>query len=270
MEQVANEVVFSDVPVKAEEYKPGELLPSVRRRLPKETDIIRVVEIGDYDACACGGTHVISTGQVGLIKVCETARAHGGVRVIYRCGWRALADYQQKNESVRVCARLLSVAADDMDSGVSSLLAKLQEEEQEIKRLQKAFIELEAQVLTKEARERGSLFVRGLSGKKPDELRWLAKEVAARSGQPVIIFVRDPRFAAAIASPVDTFDARAAAQSLTAAFEARGGGNKSLAQVGSKEALGLSDEEIRERILIYVTKVYRQDKAYIVANKAYS
>ena len=68
----------------------------------KETDIVLLIEIGDFDACACGGTHVryLSAGQVGLIKVCEIVRAHGGVRVVFRCGWRALADYQQKNESV--------------------------------------------------------------------------------------------------------------------------------------------------------------------------
>ncbi|HHV42327.1 MAG TPA: alanyl-tRNA editing protein, partial [Clostridiaceae bacterium] len=130
VEQVANEVVFGNVPVKAAEYAPCDLPPMVRRRLPKETDIVRVIEIGDFDSCACGGTHVTSTGQVGLIKISEVGRAHGGVRVTFRCGGRALADYQEQNESAWACARLLSVPVNNTLSGVQSLLAKMEEQEQ--------------------------------------------------------------------------------------------------------------------------------------------
>lgn len=248
VEQLANKVVFSNVPVKAEEYKPGDLRPSVRRRLPKETAIVRVIEIGDFDACACGGTHVSSTGQVGLIKISEVGRAHGGVRVVFRCGGRALADYQKKNEAAWVCARLLSVPVDSIDSGVQSLLVQVEEQELEVKRLQRLALELEAGVLSNEAAQSGGLFVKRLPGKEADQLRWLAKEVAAKSGQPAILFDSEPKFCAAIASPVITFDARMAAKRLTAAFGARGGGNQSLAQVGSKDALALTDEEASERV----------------------
>lgn len=248
VEQMANEVVFRNLPVKAVDYAPCDLPSTVRRRLPKETATIRVIEIGDFDACACGGTHVGSTGQVGLIKICEMARAHGGVRVVFRCGGRALADYQQKHESVWACARLLSVPVESVDSGVQSLLAKLEEREQEVKRQQRLIVKLETDVLSQEATEADGVFVKGFAGRTAEELRSLAKEVATGSGQPVILFSREPQFCAAIASSADSFDARTAAKTLADAFGARGGGNHCLAQVGSREALALTDEEASERI----------------------
>ncbi|NLG86997.1 MAG: alanyl-tRNA editing protein, partial [Firmicutes bacterium] len=135
VERVANEVVFGNIPVRAVEYAPSDLPPMVRRRIPKETDIVRVIEIGDFDFCACGGTHVSSTGQIGLIKIGDIGRAHGGVRVTFRCGWRALVNYQEQNESIWTCARLLSVPTNNIESGVQSLLTKMEEKGQEVKRL---------------------------------------------------------------------------------------------------------------------------------------
>src|SRR5690606_8610996 len=144
-----------------------------------------------------------------------------------------------QNESIWTCARLLSVPTNNIESGVQSLLTKMEEKGQEVKRLQQLVLELEAGALCIEAAQSDGLFVKGLVGKEADELKWLAKEVAAKSGQPVIFFIREPKFCAAIASSVSTFDARCVAQRLTAVFGARGGGNKFFAQVGSKEPLAI-------------------------------
>lgn len=184
VEQVANEVVFGNAPVKAAEYAPCDLPPMVRRRLPKETETIRVIKIGDFDACACGGTHVISTGQVGLIKICEVGRAHGGVRVVFRCGGRALADYRQKNEAAWACARLLSVPVDNIDNGVQSLLVKLEEREQEVKRQQRLIVKLETDVLSQEATEADGVFVKGLQEEQQRSfVRWLKKWLLVADSQ---------------------------------------------------------------------------------------
>ncbi len=51
-------------------------------RIPTDADSIRVVHIGDFDACACGGTHVKATGEIGIVKSkFRSDRSHGGVRV---------------------------------------------------------------------------------------------------------------------------------------------------------------------------------------------
>lgn len=257
-ERLANEVVFGNIPVKAAEYAPDDLPNMVRRRLPKETETIRVIEIGDFDSCACGGTHVISTGQIGLIKVNEVVGAHGGMRVFFRCGWRALADYQSKNETALVCSRLLSIPVSEMDIGIKDLQAKVEEQERQIKQQKRKVLELEAANLASEAATLQDIFVKAIPGKDSEEIRALAKEVTAISSRPTVLFSRTPKFCVAIAGPGKDFDAGAVAQLLANAFGARGGGSRTLAQVGSKEALEVTDEETKERIRCLYNKCLRK------------
>lgn len=53
---------------------------------------MRLVEFPGMDLCACCGTHVARTGEIGLLKLLSWARFHQGVRMEMVCGRRAL-DY---------------------------------------------------------------------------------------------------------------------------------------------------------------------------------
>ena len=52
------------------------------------------------DRCACCAPHVDSTGEVGVIKILDSARHRGGQRVSVICGMDALEDYRARQESV--------------------------------------------------------------------------------------------------------------------------------------------------------------------------
>ena len=53
---------------------------------------VRLVEIPGTDTCACCGTHVAHTAEVGLVKLFSCVKFHQGVRIEMACGRRAL-DY---------------------------------------------------------------------------------------------------------------------------------------------------------------------------------
>ena len=88
IEEIANRVIEENRPViirimsrkKAEEYvtKFNESL----RILPPQVQEVRVVEIEDWHACACGGTHVKSTGEIGKIKLLKRSSKGKGVERI--------------------------------------------------------------------------------------------------------------------------------------------------------------------------------------------
>lgn len=247
VEWLANEVVFQNIPVMAREYLPGELPEGVRRRLPKAAPKIRVVHIGDFDACACGGTHVTSTGRIGLIKVNEITRAHGGTRVIFRCGWRALRDYREKEEALLAAARALKRPPAEVADGIEALAARAETSEKVAEELRRALLDLEAKALAQE--EPGGVLVKALPGKSAEELRYLARAAAVARGKPVVLFAREPRFTAVIArGAVQDFDARAAAARLGAALGLKGGGATEIAQVGGREALPGDDENLTAEI----------------------
>lgn len=55
-------------------------------RLPEGAggDTLRVVLIGDYDACPCIGAHAKSTGELGTFRIISTGFAEGVLRIRFR------------------------------------------------------------------------------------------------------------------------------------------------------------------------------------------
>lgn len=72
-------------------------LPLVKQ--PKVTENIRIVEIQDVEYNACGGTHVSSTGEIGMIKLLKAEKQKGHTRIYFKCGYRALQEF---NDSLKI------------------------------------------------------------------------------------------------------------------------------------------------------------------------
>ena len=91
IEQEANEKIWENVPVCCW-YPSPEELPAVGYRSKKEIPWpVRIVSIPGADNCACCGTHVKMTGEIGLIKLVSCIKFHAGVRIEMACGGKALA-----------------------------------------------------------------------------------------------------------------------------------------------------------------------------------
>lgn len=90
IELLANEAVQKNLPVNC--YYPTEAeLPTVPYRSKKALPWpVRIVQIPDYDCCACCGVHVERTGEIGLIKLLSCVKLRGGVRIEMVCGQRAV------------------------------------------------------------------------------------------------------------------------------------------------------------------------------------
>lgn len=71
IERRVNEVIASGLPVSYEFVKRGEVPPEVDLwELPDDaSETLRLVRIGDYDLCACVGTHVKNTSEIGQFKI---------------------------------------------------------------------------------------------------------------------------------------------------------------------------------------------------------
>jgi alanyl-tRNA synthetase len=88
-QRAANAVVFEDRAVTVR-YGTAEQLAAIGVR--KEVDregILRAIEIAGADLQPCGGTHVKSTGQIGLILVRRCTKVRQDWRVEFACGARA-------------------------------------------------------------------------------------------------------------------------------------------------------------------------------------
>lgn len=73
-------------------YPTPEELPQVEYRTKKALPWpVRIVEIPGYDTCACCGTHVRATGEIGIIKLFSAVNFRGGTRIEMACGSLALS-----------------------------------------------------------------------------------------------------------------------------------------------------------------------------------
>lgn len=109
LEKLANEVIYRNVSIKAC-YPSKAELDAMNYRSKKELlGAVRIVTIEGVDVCACCAPHVSKTGEIGMLKIQSVENYKGGVRINYLCGYRALYDYEKKNESLREISRALSV-----------------------------------------------------------------------------------------------------------------------------------------------------------------
>ena len=83
LERRVNEVVTADMPVKEDFIAREEAEERYNlERLPEDAgDTIRIIRIGDYDACPCIGPHVRSTGEIGPFRVISASYENGVLRI---------------------------------------------------------------------------------------------------------------------------------------------------------------------------------------------
>lgn len=93
VERRVNEVLAADLPVSIE-FMPREQAASIvdLSKLPDDASAtLRIVRIGDYDACACIGAHVQHTAQVGRFKIISHDYDNGRLRLRFKledCSWQ--------------------------------------------------------------------------------------------------------------------------------------------------------------------------------------
>ncbi len=125
-EQMANEAIWAAHPIRAYEIDESEVASVKLRRPPKVSGRIRIVQIGEFDFSACGGTHLRSSAEVGLLKILKLERVRSTeTRVFFNCGGRVLPDYRYKHDFVAALALRLSSAPESVPERVSGLLDEL-------------------------------------------------------------------------------------------------------------------------------------------------
>ena len=113
IEAEANGAVWQNLPVKCW-YPSEEELTQVpyrtKRQLPWP---VRVVEVPGFDICACCGTHVQATGEIGLIKLFSVIGFRGGTRMEMSCGKSALKLLNEAYEQNRQVSQAFSAKIEE-------------------------------------------------------------------------------------------------------------------------------------------------------------
>ena len=224
IEHAANRYIWEDHAIDADFYR-GAALDAIdyRSKKPLEGDV-RIVSFPGADCCACCGTHVLRSGQVGIVKFLSCQKFRDGVRIELLCGaraYRCLAATWEQNLRV---AQALSVRPLQSAAAVERL-------EAELGALKLRAARLEGQAFAQIAEEyRGAgdvlLFEEDMS---PDSVRKLCDAVMQVCGGRCAVFA-GAGGAWKYAVGQTGGDLRALVKELNTALSGRGGGKPFFAQ----------------------------------------
>lgn len=238
IERRANEAVWENLPLRVS-YPSREELDALDYRSKKElTGQVRMVTVPGIDVCACCGTHVAATGQVGLIHITDAQRYKGGTRLTLVCGSRALEDYAGRDAALSRSGTLLSAKALEVPAAVERTLAELTRLRQEVSAQRAALLEAKAREMP---RREGNLPVCE-EDLGPDALRQYAVLLAERCGGIAGAFSPDGNGGLRFALASREGDVRPFLKEMNAVLHGRGGGKRELAQ----GALACTWEEARQ------------------------
>jgi alanyl-tRNA synthetase len=238
VEALANEVVWGDRPVTARIVQPDDAEGVRIRKLPEHilTGGLRVIDIDGFDVTACGGTHVARTGEIGLIKVLKLEKRGDKTRVEFRCGGRALADYQAKNAVANGLAADLTCAIAELPQAVARLQEDFKAAQRALKAANSLLIDFEADRLAEEAPETNGVRVVKASFADRDfgDVRLLANKLIQKPSIVALLAVTGDKAQMVFARSADlSHDMNALLKATLAALaNGRGGGQPQMAQGG--------------------------------------
>lgn len=223
IERLANEAIYKNLPVET-------LLPSDEElcnydyRSKKELEgQVRLVRIDGVDLCACCGTHVSHTGEVGIIKAVASSHYKSGVRITLLIGARALADYGEKNASVYSISNMLCAKTEEVAPAVEHLREQLKTAQYQYSELKKRLFAAQCESVS------GDFALKFDTSGSAEDARIFADMLADKIKTAAVFSGNDEEgYRYAVVSRSE--DVRAIGRELNAALGGRGGGKPDMIQ----------------------------------------
>ncbi|MDE7262665.1 MAG: alanyl-tRNA editing protein [Oscillospiraceae bacterium] len=236
VEKLANQYIWEDHPIQIDFPSSTDLENLVYRSKKALTGQVRIVSWPGADCCACCGTHMRTSGQVGVVKLISCQKFRDGVRIEMAAGNRALRWMNTIAAQNTRISQLLSAKPDATAAAVERL-------QKELYALRGRVSDLEERDFARLADEYAGkgdvlLFQGGMTA---ESLRKLCGAVQKKCGGRCAVFAgEDGAYQFAVGQPGG--DLRSFVKELNAALHGRGGGKPEFVQ-GSVQA---SRQEILE------------------------
>jgi alanyl-tRNA synthetase len=232
-ERRTNEIIFEDRPVEIRFGTAQELAESgIRKKVDRE-GILRAIAIEGFDRQPCGGTHLASTGQAGLILLRKLERSRDHWRIEFVAGYRALTAARGDFAKLTESATQLSCALQDVPAGIAKNIEERRANTSAVKRLEERLATLEVRALLQQNPETASgvrLIVATPPEATPAYLALVATKLTAEKNVIVLLASRESGHVVAARSANLTQDLGTTLRESLKEFQGKGGGAKHFAQ----------------------------------------
>ncbi len=240
-EVLVNRVAYANLEILAFEIDEDDLGSYPLRRPPKVSGRIRLVQMGDFERSACGGTHLRRTGEALPVKLTRLERVKGELaRVSFMAGWEALDDLRATHEQMGELALAFNTQPDAVPARVEALRLELSRAKRALTLSRQRLARDLAEGLHHEAEGRPVVYQ--LPPEDADLLGPLAQALTAYEGSVALLgAVQEGRAQLLFARHEDGLgDMRDVLQTALTRLGGRGGGNAARAQ-GSGDAACLAE-----------------------------
>ncbi|GGL53404.1 alanyl-tRNA editing protein [Halocalculus aciditolerans] len=244
LERLANRAVWDSRAVSWEEVPQADAVArddiafnvATEEGVMADSDTVRVVDVDGWDVSACGGTHVENTREIGLVAVRDRSNPGEGLtRVEFSVGEAAVDSRAEERRAAFAAARDLGVPREELDAGVDSLHANVEELEGERERLRDALLEARLDGFSSFERDGARWLVGTVDALDANAVADRLREAAAGRADVVAVAGGGERAFLVVASTGDV-DAGGVVDEVTAEFGGGGGGGGALAQGGGLDA----------------------------------
>ncbi|HEY3273092.1 MAG TPA: DHHA1 domain-containing protein [Methanocella sp.] len=232
VEDKVNALLNLDLAVKTHVVSPERAITFPGVKPPEGATVIRVVEIETIEYNACCGTHVSRLGEIGLIKIVKTEKMGAGqTRAHFKCGQRALKDYQLKQDVTATLGRQLKVTENEIVARIDLQASQLKAATKEIEQLKNKLLDIEAIEAAKAATS--PLIIRSFEDRHFDEISFLGKNIL-KQGNFILIMasVSDKRIIFAHSEKFTDINCGKIFKEQLQAFNGKGGGSANWANAG--------------------------------------
>jgi alanyl-tRNA synthetase len=214
------------------------------RKASTRSGTLRIVSIESFDRSACGGTHVHTAAEIGMVLTGKTEKIRGTTRLEFVCGGRALRRARADNRLVASIGRALSVPPEQTPALVAGLIEKN-------KSLEKTAQRLATELAQREGKELYTATTPGLDGIRRviqrgaiDEAMRARAQAFTGGEKAVFLAVCDQPPSLLLAASADSgVHAGDRVKAAVTASQGRGGGNAQLAQGSVPDAAALARAE---------------------------
>ncbi|HZW95083.1 MAG TPA: DHHA1 domain-containing protein [Candidatus Eremiobacteraceae bacterium] len=243
-ERLANEIMFENRPVDMKYVTRDEAERLGLRKLPPAgRDLLRIIDVRDFDLTACGGTHVSATGQIGGILLRKSEKVRQGYRVEFVAGQRAVAAARRDFSTLTDTAALFSAHIYDVPQQAQKALDEIKSLRKQREQSQDELAAAQATALLAETPENNGrrLVVRTFPDRDLNFLKLLAQKLTRQASAIALLANTSPQPALVFAqSAGQPYDMAALLKETVAKVGGRGGGSKDLAQGGVAKSEGLA------------------------------
>ncbi len=255
IEAVENEVnskILANLSVNTSEMSIEEARKSGATALfdEKYGDLVRVVSAGDYSKELCGGTHLSSTGEAGLIKILSENGISAGVRRIEALtGYNAIKYYKDKENLLKQASEAAKSSTDDIVKKIENLFDELKTSKKELEDINSKMVNSSLDSFIENANTvKGMKIVAAkLNGLDMNALRNASDTLKNKIGSGVVILVsdKDDKVNLIVSATKDAVDAGIHSGNIikeaAAACGGGGGGRPDMAQAGGKNPQGMDN-----------------------------